>query len=515
MRASTLVVLEVKCIQINVVRSGSNIVVLLGSSSVLSIIGVLPTTTPIMSITSSTEPQYSSSGLTLASESSTSMTTAAADPTLTPTSPASFSGSLLPSFTTIGASQTESSILLNDGPPNGSGKFAQSTDVPPSATTSPGDPTNGQGGSDHGKGHLSVAVIAVIVIVAVLILIFLTLTGVRIWYRKRRGRRIRRWNLWRKRVNALGFFGQDAGQVNDTEQTLSCKERMTPSMLEDASYQHPKRSSAFFSLRSSLSSLGAPLRTANAGHRTSSGSSEFSFISNNSENSLLSNARASTVSSAQYMPYPTLQPDKIDNPQISPISVRPWTPSEAWRFPKPPMSVKGLHASESNARDFGGANQEPLLIGTSESEKTIRGGISNPFADPEGTTPLDVSHRESVLSMTRSDSAAFSDMAASRHASLLSTAASEFSSMTSASETLAGIVDTIKRKFTPSSEDELNITRGDQICILRRFDDGWLYVEKTATAEKGFIPQDCLREIDKPLPSYFARRASNFNACAI
>ena len=45
--------------------------------------------------------------------------------------------------------------------------------------------------------------------------------------------------------------------------------------------------------------------------------------------------------------------------------------------------------------------------------------------------------------------------------------------------------------------DELSLRRGDEVRILRVFEDGWAMVERASvsqTAERGFVPVDCLRD---------------------
>lgn len=390
------------------------------------------------------------------------------------------------------------------GDPNKEAGSTISQEAVPTSTNGPGS----SGSPNHDKSGLSAAVIAVIVLITALLMIFLVVFGIRTWHRQRRGRRIRRWVSWRRKAKALGSFGLVAvAEERDTatpESSFSRTERITPSVLESVGQIRSGYSSWRMSSQSSLSSLGAPVQAESATHRFSGGSSQFSFVSDDTESSSNSNARASTASSAQYIAYPALQPDNIGN-QLSPISVSPWTPSERWQFPKPPRYTNGIPSSETG----------PPSPATSDSDKTIRGESSNPFEDPPSTSSVSVSRHDSVLSMARSDSAAFSDMAESRHTSLMSTTCSELSAVTSASDSLAGIVDIIKRKFTQNCGDELTIIRGDRICILRRFDDGWLYVEKTSTKERGFIPQDCLREADQLLPVYLTRRASALNTCAV
>ncbi|KAG9020958.1 hypothetical protein FS842_006921, partial [Serendipita sp. 407] len=55
---------------------------------------------------------------------------------------------------------------------------------------------------------------------------------------------------------------------------------------------------------------------------------------------------------------------------------------------------------------------------------------------------------------------------------------------------------TVKRTFIPSLSDELSIQPGELVRVLVDYDDGWALCEKTATSERGVIPQVCL---DRPM----------------
>lgn len=393
-----------------------------------------------------------------------------------------------------------------------------------------GNPSNGAGGSGSGSSgtsnppeashRLPPSLIAVIIVVAILVLAFLCLLGVRTFYKQRRGRRLKRWVSWKQRAKALGFFGLDG--VADEKDTASSRAtsyrpgRVRVSDLEGAYRVTPGSLSDTRNSSSTLSSLGTLLPTASAAHRISDGSSRFSFTSQDTQTTHMSDAIRSSVSSAQCISYPAMQPDKACDAQLSPISVSPWTPSERWQFPKPP-EPNGATSPPIAANSLGGHTMTTERSGSPDSysdDKTIR-RLSDPFADPTTISSTGSSRHDSVLSMARSDSAAFSDYAASHHISLISTTSSEISALTNISDSAAGIMDTIKRSFEPRSRDELTIARGDQICIRKRFDDGWLYVEKTSTAEKGFIPQDCLRGANEPLPVYLTKRYSCYNACAM
>lgn len=392
-----------------------------------------------------------------------------------------------------------------------SGSETPSTFNPPGYEKFPGN----KGGPVHGKTHLSTAVIAVIAIVSALLLIFLILTGIRLWYRKRRGRRLRRWASWRKRAKALGVSALDAGKDKEpaiSENLIAGNERMTPSELENASDARSGHAHSYLNFQDGFSFDGTQ-RTERIAQRISGGSSQLSFMSESSQRTLRSNARASTALSAQYLPYVPLQPDIIGHPRLSPIALSPLTPAEQWQSFKPQKENGSTTLSAANSNSRSPTAARFSSSNGSDSDRTLQGGLSDPFADPGSATLVDLSQYDSRSPVSRSDSIAHSSPTLSRSSSLLSTAASKESAMTSVSDSIAGIIDIVKRKFTPSCEDELSITRGDRVCIIRRFSDGWLYAEKTETAEKGFLPQDCLREVDETLPAYLTGKG-NYSAYA-
>jgi hypothetical protein len=77
-------------------------------------------------------------------------------------------------------------------------------------------------------------------------------------------------------------------------------------------------------------------------------------------------------------------------------------------------------------------------------------------------------------------------------------------------------VETIRRPFLPTLQDELPVMPGDAVRIMKPFDDGWAFVERLeggSKGSKGLIPIDCLRETGQALPAFLAARrvSSNYN----
>ena len=121
----------------------------------------------------------------------------------------------------------------------------------------------------------------------------------------------------------------------------------------------------------------------------------------------------------------------------SPMSVRPFTPTESWSFPKPPTSRGQSMVSTFEDKGFVGFN---------------------PFADPVPQP---------------------------------------------SSSTGTGLVpvEMVTRTFEPKGTDELAVEVGDEVSVLRTFDDGWGKVKvlkrsgstKSVQGLEGFIPVDCFR----------------------
>ena len=119
----------------------------------------------------------------------------------------------------------------------------------------------------------------------------------------------------------------------------------------------------------------------------------------------------------------------------------------------------------------------------------------NPFADPTEIVPVPV--MVSVAPPPAADNA-------SRPSTTASTA-SNFAA-----------VETIRRPFLPSMDDEMAVAPGEEVRILNRFDDGWAIAEKVATGKQGLMPIDCLRAPEEDLPAFLAKkRISSYRASTL
>ncbi|KAK2463770.1 hypothetical protein APHAL10511_004208 [Amanita phalloides] len=144
----------------------------------------------------------------------------------------------------------------------------------------------------------------------------------------------------------------------------------------------------------------------------------------------------------------------------APMTVRPFSPSESYSFPRPPPSreVSSLLYKDGNSHSEG-ADEVWSFINASRKSPTAA-AAADPFADPDpAATALQPD---------------FAD------------------------------IEMIQRPFVPTLSDELVAAVGDYVRIMQTFDDGWAFVQKLPPAndqkgkakavdEFGLIPIDCLR----------------------
>ncbi|KAG2146244.1 hypothetical protein DEU56DRAFT_787029 [Suillus clintonianus] len=180
--------------------------------------------------------------------------------------------------------------------------------------------------------------------------------------------------------------------------------------------------------------------------------------------------------------------------QYSPMSVRPFSPSESFAFPKPPpcpnegqgnssasvVSGHGLVSPLSSAATLIQIHSPPPIFNSDLSPSAPGASYSQP---PTGA---------SLTAVPDTSSDPFADPASP-----------EF--------------EIIRRPFTPTLDDELSVAPGDKVLVIKVFDDGWAFVEKPNGSlgydEKGLIPVDCLREAGQALPAFLAqKRVSSYGA---
>ncbi|KIM80974.1 hypothetical protein PILCRDRAFT_821832 [Piloderma croceum F 1598] len=179
---------------------------------------------------------------------------------------------------------------------------------------------------------------------------------------------------------------------------------------------------------------------------------------------------------SQYLDVPGLP--ALPPGATTPMSVRPFSPSESFMFPKPPHD-------QVNDNETDWLSRSPTS-GITDSGRTLTSSPPNGnIAGSSNTKPL-----------ANLAANPFSDPAFD--ATNLNT---EFAS-----------VELIRRPFVPTLDDELAVTPGDSVRVVKVFDDGWAYVEKVgSTGARGLIPIDCMRDSGEDLPAFLAsKRISSY-----
>lgn len=174
----------------------------------------------------------------------------------------------------------------------------------------------------------------------------------------------------------------------------------------------------------------------------------------------------------------TLSLNSNNNFAATPMSVRPFSPSESFAFPKPPPT-SGEWGSLYSKRQS--ANNSSIMMGDAAIPPTpalpTAMSSGNPFLDPSPQ--------------------------------------SEFAE-----------IEMIRRPFAPTLHDELRVEIGDRVKISAIYDDGWALVQVLPTEDDngkgktpelhGLIPIDCLREPGQDLPAFLAsKRVSSYSATGV
>ncbi|KAL4081131.1 hypothetical protein J3A83DRAFT_4085272 [Scleroderma citrinum] len=203
--------------------------------------------------------------------------------------------------------------------------------------------------------------------------------------------------------------------------------------------------------------------------------------------SFLSMMSNSNDPDAQYLIVPT-EHNSIDPCATSPMSVRPFSPSETFSFPKPPA---------------------PLLSPTLSPRQAVDSSISSTATLVQLHSPPAVFSHESTSPVTCSPGTilAMATPAPAAHA------INPFDDPVHTP--VFAHIEKICRPFIPTLEDELLVSPDDNVRILQVFDDGWAMVERvglgTSTQSnqqrRGLIPVDCFREAGQPLPSFLAQKS--------
>ena len=179
---------------------------------------------------------------------------------------------------------------------------------------------------------------------------------------------------------------------------------------------------------------------------------------------------------------------------LEPMSVRPFSPSESFFFPKPPAP------SSTDTFSFPGTQEHTSSL----SSATTLVQVSTPApAFMIDLPPTSAAHSQYLI-----PNAAHSPLTAAAN-----TSPDPFADPVKP----FAEVEVIRRPFAPSLDDELMVYPGDHVRILQMFDDGWTFVEKLAGVEGkrhelGLIPLDCLRETGHPLPTFLSQKRVSYGS---
>lgn len=382
-----------------------------------------------------------------------------------------------------------------------SGSSSQTT----STTSGSGGGTDdgGQGTLSNDSGHHGLskgAIIAIAVIASLLGLVFFFFIA-RKCYRSKRVARRKRWfqsgNYYSAEpVNGDGSFSQNRiSHRSSFGTTYDHGQRpVSPSDVPfDGSWSPPALPTVpDMTIRDAVSpsvSITVPTPAHPSDHppspiiRTSLTESEAASLHSALESQVRSQSQMS-----QYVTVPdsaTLKPGSGLLPDMafpSPISVRPFSPTESWSFPKPPNDEL--------------KRRSDAILSSKQSQSTLRPPPSHSSTDTLSNDDYYTAESQSVnpfADFTSVDS----------HMTTIHTDPSNADHFAP--------VEIIRRPFVPTMSDEMAVAPGDQVRVRRRFDDGWAYAENINGDARGLFPIDCLRMQDQDLPAFLAaKRLSSY-----
>ncbi|KAI0369380.1 hypothetical protein BV20DRAFT_903722, partial [Pilatotrama ljubarskyi] len=175
------------------------------------------------------------------------------------------------------------------------------------------------------------------------------------------------------------------------------------------------------------------------------------------------------------------------------FSVRPFSPSETFSFPRPPQDDAHSRAS--------GIMSGSVVSGSISSAAFFTAEDADGHSPPSPVAPV---------SSAAAAENPFLDFTEIRPPSASA-------SLESANSTPLHFapVETIMRPFAPTMADEMGVSPGQEVRIVRRFDDGWAFAEDVESGRQGLIPIDCLRPVEEDLPAFLAKkRLSSYGAGA-
>ncbi|RDB14773.1 hypothetical protein Hypma_016528 [Hypsizygus marmoreus] len=346
----------------------------------------------------------------------------------------------------------------------------------PSGSSDPNSPDglggSGSGGTKSGGGGgISTGAIAAIAVVVALIVLGIIVFLLRKRSISRRSERRNRW--WGRSVgnNSTGYVDRNSAQDSQGSRASVASSFAT-------TFDHGRTSHLNVEVDIPPMPPMAELRndgTATLMHNQSPVNESPVLIS--FDNSHLPVAYRTSINSIQsntsdrYSQYLVVANSNLDSPEgRTPMSVRPFSPSESFAFPQPP-TPRHQSGDWSSSRP---ASSITLTNSTRSSGQTIPPVPdipANPFADPMSPHVADLAE-----------------------------------------------VETIKRPYIPSRPDELRVSIADSVKVLQLFDDGWAVVEKIPSFDeilskadqtkptRGLIPIDCFRGAAQDLTSFFTER---------
>jgi len=169
----------------------------------------------------------------------------------------------------------------------------------------------------------------------------------------------------------------------------------------------------------------------------------------------------------------------------SPMSVRPFSPSESFAFPKPPPCPNEGQCPSSLSAISGHGLVSPSSSAATLVQIHSPPPIFNSDLLPSNPPASYLPPSSPLTAIPETSSNPFADPVRPKF-------------------------ETVRRPFAPTLNDEVAVAPGDQVLIIKVFDDGWALVEKQCGPpndnEKGLIPVDCLREAGQPLPAFLAQK---------
>ena len=366
-----------------------------------------------------------------------------------------------------------------------------------SGSKSPGSVTNnpnsssggGAGGTNNGPsprvrklspGEIAAIIIPLLLLLSLFVLVF-------IFRRRAKIRRDERSNKWRFATDLYGISSADMPRGTRTARSsfVTSVDRSDAITLPPPMAETGRRNGT----RPDL-----VINTFDENNRDSYNDIRFSIGSDHSDHS-------------QYLIVHSINPDLVGQP--TPMSVRPFSPSESFSFPKPPEPFTDAASSVTGGSLTRRPSSLPLSTMTLPKmsvppglpllpafEPLVAADPFSPTSDPfvDNNNPFDDPSSSTGVVLVTPTKGSFSD------------------------------VEVVRRPFIPTLLDELAVEPDDKVRVVHSFDDGWAFVEKVDVGagqgsssttgkerEKGLIPIDCLRRVGEDLPAFItSKRVSGY-----